>query len=269
MLMSTQTCRRVPLLALLLAWVVLRLSQPTLVEFKRDEATIARLGQAIAYEGCLPAVGVDSLGIDNLPLTLYLVCCSTTMVGPTGSGAHDLLNSLALPVGYVVARAGVGRANGIGEHGVVCRNRCGRCMHGRSGPVRCRSSCCFSLPHSCRRSYGESVGRCFRLTALPDYSSRRWRLSCCWQSRSCTAMLSRGALLLAGLSVFALFAPYVVHDGLNGWKKHSRAGGLRYGRRGTGMLGIPLRSWVAAGSRGSQAVPRAIPPSGARPVVDE
>jgi hypothetical protein len=53
---------------------ILRMAQPDLVEFKRDEATVARLGQAIAYEGYRPVVGVDSsVGIDNLPLTLYLM----------------------------------------------------------------------------------------------------------------------------------------------------------------------------------------------------
>ena len=52
----------------------LRMAQPDLVEFKRDEATVARLGQAIAYESYRPAVGVDSsVGIDNLPFTLYLM----------------------------------------------------------------------------------------------------------------------------------------------------------------------------------------------------
>lgn len=52
----------------------LRLERPSLTEFKRDEATVARMAQAIAYEGYLPAVGVDaSMGIDNFPLTLYLM----------------------------------------------------------------------------------------------------------------------------------------------------------------------------------------------------
>ena len=53
---------------------IMRVSQPDLVEFKRDEATVARLGQAIAYERYRPIVGVDSsVGIDNLPITLYLM----------------------------------------------------------------------------------------------------------------------------------------------------------------------------------------------------
>ncbi len=53
---------------------VLRFEYPTLVEFKRDEPTVSRLAQAIAYEGYRPAVGVRaSVGPDNLPLNLYLM----------------------------------------------------------------------------------------------------------------------------------------------------------------------------------------------------
>jgi|GEM_PF-6614966 len=48
------------ILALIMAVTfVLRFERPTLVEFKRDEATIARIAQAIAYEGYVPAVGVN------------------------------------------------------------------------------------------------------------------------------------------------------------------------------------------------------------------
>lgn len=89
----------------------LRLSQPTLVEFKRDEATIARLGQAIAYEGFRPAVGVDSsLGIDNLPLTLYLVAAPLRLWSDPVSAVlfTALLNSLALVACYLLARAAFG-----------------------------------------------------------------------------------------------------------------------------------------------------------------
>ncbi len=62
------------LLALIMALAFfLRLERPTLAEFKRDEATVARLAQAIAYEGYLPVEGVDSsAGPANLPLTLYV-----------------------------------------------------------------------------------------------------------------------------------------------------------------------------------------------------
>lgn len=90
----------------------LRMVQPTLVEFKRDEATIARLGQAIAHEGYLPAVGVDSsLGIDNLPLTLYLMALPLRLWSDPVSAVvfTCLLNSLALVGCYLLARAGLGK----------------------------------------------------------------------------------------------------------------------------------------------------------------
>lgn len=106
---------------LLLAFILaigfaLRLSQPTLVEFKRDEATIARLGQAIAHEGLLPAVGVDSsLGIDNLPLTLYLVALPLRLWPDPLSAVifTCFLNSLALVGCYLLARIGLGRTEAL------------------------------------------------------------------------------------------------------------------------------------------------------------
>jgi hypothetical protein len=106
---------------LLLAFILaigfaLRLSQPTLVEFKRDEATIARLGQAIAYEGFLPAVGVDSsLGIDNLPLTLYLVALPLRLWSDPLSAVifTCFLNSLALVGCYLLARISLGKTEAL------------------------------------------------------------------------------------------------------------------------------------------------------------
>jgi len=94
----------------------LRFLQPTLVEFKRDEATIARLGQAIAYEGYLPAVGVDSsLGIDNLPLTLYLAALPLrAWVDPLSVVVFTcMLNSLALLVCYWLTRTGLGKTEAL------------------------------------------------------------------------------------------------------------------------------------------------------------
>ncbi len=65
---------RIILAVILLLAFLLRFAQPTLVEFKRDEPTVSRLAQAIAYEGYRPAVGVAaSVGPDNLPLNLYLM----------------------------------------------------------------------------------------------------------------------------------------------------------------------------------------------------
>ncbi len=113
------TKHRIHLILLVLILAVgfaLRLLQPTLVEFKRDEATIARLGQAIAYEGYLPAVGVDSsLGIDNLPLTLYLAALPLRVWADPLSVVlfTCLLNSLALLVCYWLTRAGLGKTEAL------------------------------------------------------------------------------------------------------------------------------------------------------------
>ncbi len=61
------------LLGILALALFLRMGWPTLAEFKRDEATVARRALAIAYEGDRPAAGVgSSFGTANLPLTLYL-----------------------------------------------------------------------------------------------------------------------------------------------------------------------------------------------------
>ena len=81
----------------------LRMAQPDLVEFKRDEATVARLGQAIAYEGYRPAVGVDSsVGIDNLPLTLYLMAfpCASNPDPLSAVVFTTFLNASAVVVCY-------------------------------------------------------------------------------------------------------------------------------------------------------------------------
>ncbi len=104
--------RHLILLCILLLGSALRLAQPTLVPFKRDEATIARLGQAIAHEGFRPPAGVDSsLGIDNLPLTLYLMALPLRVWSDPLSAVifTILLNSLALPACYLLGRALVGR----------------------------------------------------------------------------------------------------------------------------------------------------------------
>ena len=109
--MHTRTDKRreiaVALLLIALA-AVLRMAQPTLVEFKRDEATVVRLAQAISYEGYLPAVGVDSsLGIDNLPLTLYLMALPLRLWSDPLAAvlATAALNTLAVAATYLLTRA--------------------------------------------------------------------------------------------------------------------------------------------------------------------
>lgn len=89
----------------------LRMAQPDLVEFKRDEATVARLGQAIAYEGYRPAVGVDSsVGIDNLPLTLYLMAIPLR-INPDPLSAvffTTFLNAIAVVICYWLTQRSAG-----------------------------------------------------------------------------------------------------------------------------------------------------------------
>lgn len=111
-MLTTNRRHAVLLCAVLLLGFALRLAHPTWVEFKRDEATVARLGQAIAHEGYRPVAGVDSsLGIDNLPLTLYLTAIPLRFwTDPLAAVLFiGFLNVLALPVCYRLARAALGR----------------------------------------------------------------------------------------------------------------------------------------------------------------
>ncbi len=94
-----------------IAAFALRMAQPDLVEFKRDEATVARLGQAIAYEGLRPAIGVDSsVGIDNLPLTLYLMAFALRIHPDPLSAVifTTLLNAFAVVICYWLTQRAFG-----------------------------------------------------------------------------------------------------------------------------------------------------------------
>ncbi len=105
------------LLALIMALAcVLRFERPTLTEFKRDEATVARIAQAIAYEGYLPVVGVDaSMGIDNFPLTLYLMALPIRLwPDPLAAVLFTmLLNAAAVWGCYVLGKAYFGARVGL------------------------------------------------------------------------------------------------------------------------------------------------------------
>ncbi|MGC9393953.1 MAG: hypothetical protein ACP5J4_03780 [Anaerolineae bacterium] len=90
----------------------LRLERPTLAEFKRDEATVGRRAQAIAYEGDLPVEGVDSSeGPANLPLTLYVMAGAVRIwQDPVAIVLLTaFINSLAVLVCYPVVQAYLGR----------------------------------------------------------------------------------------------------------------------------------------------------------------
>ena len=101
------------LLALIVALAfALRLERPTLTEFKRDEATVARRAQAIAYEGDLPVEGVDSsAGPANLPLTLYVMAIAVRIwQDPVAIVLLTaFINSLAVLACYPVVQAYLGR----------------------------------------------------------------------------------------------------------------------------------------------------------------
>lgn len=243
---STQTCRRVLLLALCLGFA-LRFSQPTLVEFKRDEATIARLGQAIAYEGYLPAVGVDSsLGIDNLPLTLYLVALPLRLWSdPLAAVLFTiLLNSLALPVGYVVARAGLGERTAVVSTALFAVSPWAvlyaRKIWARTLPLFVLLFISALLLTFVWRKRWALVAAFAGLAALLGLQLEALAFV---PLLAVAILLYRDAVswraLLAGLLVFALLlAPYVVHDALHGWE--NARGLLAYAAGGGGTF-----SWDA------------------------
>lgn len=96
-------------LSTLLIWAVLaiglllRVAWPTLAEFKLDEATVVRRALAIAWRGEFPVLGVgSSIGMANLPLTLYLTAIPLRMWDdPVAAVAFiGLLNGLAVVACY-------------------------------------------------------------------------------------------------------------------------------------------------------------------------
>ena len=104
------------LLGILTLALILRMGWPTLMAFKRDEATVARRALAIAYEGDLPAWGVQSsTGPANFPLTLYLMAIPLRLwPDPVAVAlATGLLNGLAVLVCYLLGRAYFGRTVGL------------------------------------------------------------------------------------------------------------------------------------------------------------
>lgn len=246
--MSTQSYRRVLLLALLLGLgFALRFSQPTLVEFKRDEATVARLGQAIAYEGWLPAVGVDSsLGIDNLPLTLYLVALPLRLWSDPLAAVFFtiLLNCMALPVGYQVARAALGERAAwvstalfaVSPWAVLYARK----IWARTLPLFVLLFIGALLSTFVWRKRWALVGAFAGLAALLGLQLEALAFV---PLLAAAILVYRDAVswrpLLVGLAVFALLlAPYVVYDALNGWD--NARGLLAYAMGGGGTF-----SWDA------------------------
>ncbi len=246
------------LIVILTLGVALRFSQPTLVEFKRDEATVARLGQAIAFERYLPAVGVDSsLGIDNLPLTLYLVALPLRLWSDPLSAVlfTMLLNSLALPACYLLAKAALGKRAAllstllfaVSPWAVLYARK----IWSRTLPI-------FTL----------ALMASLFLTFV---RRRRWALVAAFASLAMMVGLQLEALafvpiLLVALVLFrdavawrplligvlvalCLVSPYIVHDAANGWE--NARGLITYARGGGTFSWDALRyTFALLGSQG-------------------
>jgi 4-amino-4-deoxy-L-arabinose transferase-like glycosyltransferase len=104
------------LLGILALALILRMGWPTLTAFKRDEATVVRRALAVAYEGDLPAWGVQSsTGPANFPLTLYLMAIPLRLWQDPVAVAlvTGLLNSLAVLACYLLGRAYFSRMVGL------------------------------------------------------------------------------------------------------------------------------------------------------------
>ncbi len=187
------------------------------------------------------------------------------MVGPIGSGAlHGLLNSL-LPVGYVVARAALLGANGIGERaGVVCRESVGRAVcpedRARTLPLFVLLFITALLSTFVWRKRWALVSAFVGLAALLGLQLEALAFV---PLLAVAILLYRDAVswraLLVGLSVFALLlAPYVVHDGLNGWENTRGLVAYAHGRWGNlfmGCLSVFLFALLGSGGIEGQAGP--------------
>ncbi|MGC9350180.1 MAG: hypothetical protein ACP5JG_18715, partial [Anaerolineae bacterium] len=247
------------LLALILALgFTLRLAQPTLVEFKRDEATIVRLGQAIAYEGYRPAVGVDSsLGIDNLPLTLYLMALPLRVwADPLSAVVFTcLLNSLALVGCYALARIAFGKQEAllatllfaVSPWAVLYARK----VWARTLPlftVIFMGSLFFAFA---RRKPWALVPAFISLAALIGLQLEALAFA---PLLALCLLLYRQEVrwrpLLTGAVAFGLlFLPYVVHDGLHGWE--NARGLLDYAGASSGFSWDAVRyAYELMGSRG-------------------
>jgi hypothetical protein len=217
----------VVLLGILALALLLRMGWPTLAEFKRDEATVARRALAIAYEGDLPAAGVDtSRGMANLPLMLYLTAIPLHLwQDPVAVVLFvGLLNGMAVLACYALGRAYFGRAVGL------------------------MASFLFAVsPWAVL--YGRKIwSQNLPLVTLGFFAAlcatfvrgKRWALVGAFVGLAALIGLHLGGLafipvllipmllyrkqvsrrpLVVGASLFALaVSPYVIHDALHGWR---------------------------------------------------
>jgi hypothetical protein len=250
---------RAALLGIVALGLLLRMGWPTLAEFKRDEATVVRRALAIAYEGDLPASGVDtSRGMANLPLTLYLLAIPLRLWRDPLAAVlfTGLLNGLAVWACYGLGRAYFGRSVGllaaflfaVSPWAVVY----GRKIWSQNLPLVTLGFFAALLAAVVRGKPWALVGAFVGLAAL---------IGLHLGGLAFIPILAIAVLLyrkqvarwpfLVGLALFLLaLSPYVVHDALHGWSNlrdlNRYAGGagrltadaLRYAFFLTGSAGI-------------------------------
>ncbi len=210
----------------------LRFERPTLVEFKRDEATVARLAQAIAYEGYRPAVGVDaSMGMDNFPLTLYLMALPVRLwPDPLAVVLFTLLlNAIAVWGCYAFGRVYFGERVGLMAALLFAVNPW--------AVLYARKIWCESMPWA-------TLIFIVALFAVFVKGRRRFLVLACLSTAVMVGLhlsglaaililglaillyrdqVSPQALVLGALAALLAVSPYLFHDARNGWENLHRA----------------------------------------------
>ena len=206
---------------------LLRMGWPTLSEFKRDEATVTRLALAVAHEGYLPAAGVaSSTGVDNLPLTLYLMALPLRLwpdplVAVLFTG---FLNGLAVLACYWLGRLYFGRAVALLASYLFAVSSWavlyGRKIWCQNLPLATLVFFIFLFAALIRGRRRALVGAFISMAVLIGLHLEGLAfmpilgLSLLLYRRQVTRQP-----LLAGLALFVLLvSPYIIHDALHGWE---------------------------------------------------
>jgi hypothetical protein len=258
----------VVLVSILALALVLRMGWPTLVEFKRDEATVVRRALAIAYEGDLPAAGVGaSMGTANLPLTLYLTAIPLRVSrDPVAAVLFiGLLNGLAVLACYTFAQAYFGRAVGLIASFLFAVNPWavlfGRKLWCRTLPLATLAFFVAIYATFVRKRPWALVGVFAALAVLVGLQLEGIAFI---PMLALLLLLYRRDValrpLLVGVCLFALaMAPYVVHDALHGWP--SLRSFMAYARGDSRLSLDALRyAFFLTGSHGIQGMAGALHP---------
>jgi 4-amino-4-deoxy-L-arabinose transferase-like glycosyltransferase len=256
------------MLAILAVALILRMGWPTLAEFKRDEAKVVRAALAIAYEGDLPVEGVgSSIKVNNPPLTHYLMALPLLLWrDPVATILFiGLLNGLAVPACYLLGRAYFNRAVGLIAAFLFAVNPWavlyGRKLWPRVLPLVALGFIAALLATFVRRRPWALALAFVALATLLGLQLEGfafvpvllvmmllYRRQVAWKP------------LLAGVLFCALaFAPYVIHDALQGWRNVQ--GFLRYGGGEAQYSWDALRyAFLLTGSTGIQELAGALYP---------